>query len=435
MDSGSTVMLVLLAVAAVAFLGLYAAEAALPLIRRSQVRDALPERGLREAAVRKLRADRSAYHELVRLLSLAAVAIIASLSLALFVRAADLAWPAMALALGGLWVLLLVLMPAVRAVVNGLSVPRLMTAAVVIQFTLWPLVPLRRIARPLFRAPPPAVEPNAGPAIPTGTAELDTEPTVEEQIADEPLEPRERSMILAILSLEETTVREVMVPRVDVDAVEVGASLEAVAQHMLEHAHSRLPVYEEALDNIVGIVYSRDLLALVARNTEGAPTLRELMRPVFFVPESKRADETLTELQERRVQIAVVVDEYGGIAGIVTIEDLLEEIVGEIEDEFDVAEPTIEQLAAGEAVVDARIQIDAFNEAFNTGINPEGFDTLGGFLYSRLGKIPSPGDVVTVSGLSVEVLTTMGRRIKQVRVLQSEHEDDATVESSPASQS
>ncbi|MCH8974254.1 MAG: CBS domain-containing protein, partial [Chloroflexi bacterium] len=141
------------------------------------------------------------------------------------------------------------------------------------------------------------------------------------------------------------------------------------------------------------------------------------MRPAFFVPESKRVDEMLTEFQERRVHMAIIVDEYGGVAGIVTIEDLLEEIVGEIQDEFDVDEPVIERGPSGEAVVDARMPVDEFNAEFSADISPEGFDTLGGLLYARLGKIPEPGDVVNENGLRLQVITTTGRRIRRIRVV------------------
>jgi CBS domain containing-hemolysin-like protein len=225
-------------------------------------------------------------------------------------------------------------------------------------------------------------------------------------------------MIRAILQLDETPVREIMVPRVDVISIDVSTTLDEAVPRMLESGHSRLPVYEQGADNIIGILYSRDLLAATVRGRGAAPpTLRDLLRPCFFVPESKRVDEMLTEFQERRVHLAVVVDEYGGVAGIVTIEDLLEEIVGEIEDEFDVDEPNVDRRASGYAVVDARMPVDKFNEEFNVGINAEGFDTLGGFLFSRLGRIPVAGDLVVEKGLRMQVATTAGRRIKKVNVM------------------
>ena len=408
-------MLVLLIASAAAFLCLYAAEAALPRIRRSQVRDALPERGMREAAVRRLRSDRSAYQEVTRLLSLSCVVAATALAIGLMVRAFDWPWPAMGAGLLAFCAAVFLAMTLIRVLVARASTAVLMYMAVAMLLALWPLLPLRQLARAI-RTSLPQEQPPAS-ALPTGAAERPEEEPVEEQIADEPLDPRERSMISAILRLEETTVREIMVPRVDIYALEVSTPLEEASRKLLDSGHSRLPVFKETLDNVVGVLYSRDLLAALRENGEAHPTLRDLVRPAFFVPESKRADEMLTEFQERRVQTAVVVDEYGGVAGLLTTEDLLEEIVGEIEDEFDVSDPTIEQEEDGlSAVVDARMPIDAFNDSFQADLNAEGFDTLGGFLYSRLGKIPSPGDAVQASGLEMHVLTTLGRRIKKVRV-------------------
>ena len=408
-------MLVLLIGSAIAFLCLYAAEAALPRIRRSQMRDALPERGVREAAVRKLRSDRSAYQEVTRLLSLLFVVAATALAMGLMVRALDWPWPAMGAGLLALCAAVFLAMTLIRVLVARASTTVLMYIAVLMLLTLWPLLPLRQLARAIGTSLPQEQPP--APVLPTGAAERPEEEPVEEQIAEEPLDPRERAMISAILRLEETTVREIMVPRVDVYAVEVSTPLEEASRKLLDSGHSRLPVFEETLDNVVGVLYSRDLLAAFRENGEAPPTLRDLVRPAFFVPESKRADEMLTEFQERRVQTAVVVDEYGGVAGLLTTEDLLEEIVGDIEDEFDVSEPTIEQGEDGlSAVVDARMPIDSFNDVFQADLNAEGFDTLGGFLYSRLGKIPSPGDTVQASGLEMHVLTTLGRRIKKVRV-------------------
>lgn len=430
MDSGSTALLVLLIVSTVIFLGAHAVETALPLIRRSNVRDALPERGLREAAIRRLRSGRSAYQETVSLFVLASASAVSASSLALFVRLTDWGWVYLSLIVAGLWLALVALLPLVRVIVSTFSVGRLMVAAVVIQLGLWPFVPL---ASALFRLWQPAPEPTPTQVSPVGTAERAEEaPPVEEQIQDEPLDPRERAMIGAILQLEETPVREIMVPRVDVYAIEVTASLEEAGARMLEGGHSRLPVYKETLDNVIGVLYSLDLLAAAASASGSAmPTLRTLARPPFFVPESKRVDEMLAEFQERRVQIAIVVDEYGGVAGILTLEDLLEEIVGEIEDEFDVQEPVVEHRPNGEVVVDARMPVDEFNEAFNADIGGGGFDTLGGFISSRLGRLPTVGDTVESSGLRIEVLNMIGRRLKRVLVRQAEPVSDDS-SSSPA---
>ncbi len=416
-------MAVLLGGTVLAFLALQVADTALPLLRQSQVRESIGARGIREAALRRLRASRDQYGDLVWLLTLLSVAGASALAVSLLLRATELGWPLVTLSVAGLWAVLLLLVPVVQYVVRALPVSTLVVSGVAVQFALWPLLPLRRLSRSgLWLTPGRAA--NGHPPEGNGHGEAG-EPQmmqVEEEIADEPLELHERAMIHAILHLDETPVRELMVPRVDVVSLDVTTPLDDAVQLMLESGHSRLPVYEESKDNIAGILYSRDLLAAEARGARAASSaLRDLMRPAFFVPESKRVDEMLTEFQDRRVHIAIVVDEYGGVAGIVTIEDLLEEIVGEIQDEFDADEPVIERGPSGEAVVDARMPVDEFNAEFNAEINPDGFDTLGGLLYARLGKIPEPGDVVTENGLRLQVITTTGRRIKRVRVVPEPH--------------
>ena len=419
MDSGSTIMAVLLGGTLLAFLALQMADAALPLLRQSHVRESIGERGIREAALRRLRSSRDHYDDLVWLLTLLSVAGASALTVGLLLRATDLPWPLIALGVAGLWLAALLLVPVVRYVVRTLPVSRLVVGGVLVQFALWPLLPLRRISRSGLQLSA-ARDATNGHAPDTNGGHEGGEPQipVEEEIADEPLELHERAMIHAILHLDETPVRELMVPRVDVISVDVTTPLDEAVERILDSGHSRLPVYEEGKDNIVGILYSRDLLAAEARGGRAAsPALRDLMRPAFFVPESKRVDEMLTEFQERRVHMAIIVDEYGGVAGIVTIEDLLEEIVGEIQDEFDPDEPVIERSPSGEAVVDASMPVDEFNTEFSAEISPEGFDTLGGLLYARLGKIPEPGDVVNENGLRLQVITTTGRRVRRVRVV------------------
>ena len=241
--------------------------------------------------------------------------------------------------------------------------------------------------------------------------------TEEEQAG---LDNRGRLMIRSILSLEESTAREVMVPRVDIIAVEVDTPLSKVASRMLECGHSRLPVYSETIDNIVGVVYSRDLLPLLTKLAE-YPPLEKIMRPAFFIPESKRLDELLRELQEKRVQMAMVVDEYGGIEGLVTLEDLLEEIVGEIEDEFSRGlEPRVVPMANGDIIVDARVTLDYLSDLFATPIGNEDVDTVGGLVYSSLGKMPQVGDEILHNGLRIEVLSLLGRRIRRLMLSRTE---------------
>jgi putative hemolysin len=229
------------------------------------------------------------------------------------------------------------------------------------------------------------------------------------------IEEEERQMIRGVLHLMDTTTREIMVPRIDIAAADTESSVDDVLRIIVERGFSRVPLYEETIDNIVGMIYAKDLIKYQAEGRQ-PQNLKDIARPAYFIPESKRVDELLAELRQHRVHIAIVVDEYGGTAGLVTIEDLVEEIVGEIEDEYDREEVTIERLTDTEAILDARVGIDALNELFGLEIVNEDFDTVGGFLYHHLGKVPSAGDEVRADGLTLRVLSVLGRRIKKVRV-------------------
>ena len=245
----------------------------------------------------------------------------------------------------------------------------------------------------------------------------------------------EKRMIRGVIALEEKTAREIMVPRIDMAVVEIDESITDVAQVATEKGFSRIPVFRESIDDIAGIVYAKDLLRAVT-NGGRARVLSDLMRPAFFIPESKRLDELLTEMQARRVHMAVVVDEYGGTAGIVTIEDLLEEIVGEIEDEYDVAGPRTQVLSEDVAIVDGGASTDVLAELFECEVDSEDFDTIGGFVMHHLGRLPAPGDVVLESDLRFEVLSVRGRRVGQVRVERpGEHKAEAVDEEPVVSRS
>ena len=235
-----------------------------------------------------------------------------------------------------------------------------------------------------------------------------------EQWAD--LDSHERFMIRSIMRLDEATVREVMVPRVDIVAVENTVSVSDVGRRMQESGHTRLPVYAGNIDNVLGVVYARDLLPFLGQGGD-YPSLDKMVRPAFFIPEFKRLDELLRELQSKRMQMALVVDEYGGIEGLVTLEDLLEEIVGEIEDEFSRSqEPRVVPLANGDIIVDARVSLDQLSELLETEIQSEDVDTVGGLVYTGLGKIPHLGDTVSYDGLTIEVVSLLGRRIRRLRL-------------------
>ena len=228
-------------------------------------------------------------------------------------------------------------------------------------------------------------------------------------------ESDELTMIKRVAQMVDTAAREIMVPRIDIVAVEVDSPIDDLLRVIVERGLSRIPIYEDTIDNIVGIVHAKDILGYMANGSKPA-SLRELARPPFVVPDAKHIDELLTELREHKVHMAIVVDEYGGTAGLVTIEDVIEEIVGEIQDEYDREEATIHRVNENEAIVDARTDVDDLNQMLGTHIPNEDSDTLGGFIYHLLGRMPMPGDEVSADGVCLRVLTLAGRRIKKVRV-------------------
>jgi CBS domain containing-hemolysin-like protein len=233
------------------------------------------------------------------------------------------------------------------------------------------------------------------------------------------IDAEEREMIRSIMALEETTAREIMVPRIDIVALPSDSSFEDVARVIIERGYSRIPIFEDTIDNIVGVVYDREVLEYLANSAK--PTdIKAVARPPYFVPESKKVDELLAEMRQNKLSIAIVVDEYGGTAGLVTIEDLVEEIVGEIADEFDVQEETIHRVSETEAILDARLSIDALQELFGIEVEEGDFDTVGGFVFHHLGKMPSVGEEIRVDGLVVRILSVSGHRIKRVRVIKQE---------------
>ena len=230
------------------------------------------------------------------------------------------------------------------------------------------------------------------------------------------IEQDEREMIYSIFEFGETLAREVMVPRIDMVALNVSTPLDKALMAVIEAGHSRIPVYEETVDHIVGLLYAKDLLAHMGQG-ENEPPLRAVLRPAYFVPETKKVDDLLREMQQRRVHLTVVVDEYGGTAGLVTVEDILEEIVGEIQDEYDAEEPIFEQISENEYILDARMDLDDVNNLLQTDLPTEVGDTLGGLIYSSLGKVPASGERLRMNGLLIEVLTVTGRRIRKVRLI------------------
>ena len=232
------------------------------------------------------------------------------------------------------------------------------------------------------------------------------------------LEAEEEQMISAVMSLSDSKLHEVMVPRIDIVAIDQEATFDEAVEVVLKEGHSRTPLYRESVDHIVGILYAKDLLRLIAAGGT-RPRLRDIMRPALFVPESQSVDDLLHELQRRKVHMAVVLDEYGGTAGLVTIEDLLEEIVGEIQAEFDEEEPMKVEIGPGEVILDGRAAIDDLTELVEPALeleDDEEYDTLGGFVYHRIGRVPVVGDAVVIEPFVITVIKVSGRRVGKVRV-------------------
>ena len=239
------------------------------------------------------------------------------------------------------------------------------------------------------------------------------------------LEAEEEQMIQAVIELGDQRVHEVMVPRIAMVSLAADATIGDAIDTIVAEGHSRIPVYEETIDEIIGIVYAKDLLPFLKASAPEPPLLRSLLRTPVFVPESMSVDDLLHELQRRKVHLAIVLDEYGGTAGLVPIEDLLEEIVGEIQDEYDEEEPMIVRLSDDEARVDGRAAVDDLAELFETQVpleDEDEYDTVGGLIYHRIGGVPKPGDQVALDGLTLTVESTDGRRVSKVLVVRSRDE-------------
>lgn len=244
---------------------------------------------------------------------------------------------------------------------------------------------------------------------------------------DEVIEESERLMIHSIFELGDTVVREIMVPRPDMVMVSADDSLRDVVDVMLRVGHSRIPVYRDDRDKIVGLVYAKDVLGRLHDDGEQG-TWEDLLRPPYFVPELKTVDGLLRELQTQRVHMAIVVDEYGATAGLVTIEDILEEIVGEIVDEYDREEPLVEELGDGSWKVDARLPIDELRDIVGSHLPDEEWDTVGGLLFGLLGHVAEQGEQVEVESLRLTAERVEGRRIAEVLVERIRDDDGETAD-------
>ncbi|HSW95357.1 MAG TPA: hemolysin family protein, partial [Patescibacteria group bacterium] len=315
---------------------------------------------------------------------------------------------------------------SLAAVLFGLFVPRSIGrkhAKQVLLLMVFPLELITWVTRPLVAVlflltrvvtAPFGADPNEGTLI----SEEDIKAVIETGEEQGVLDVEERDMLHSVFALGDKQVHEVMVPRTDIVAIDVNTPPQEVLDSVVRAGHSRIPVYEGSSDQIIGVLYVKDLFRRLARGEKDV-TVRPFLRPAQFVPETKKVDELLREMQRAKVHIAIVVDEYGGTAGLVTIEDLVEEIVGEIRDEYDVERELVLPVSEHEAVMDARVPFSEVQETFGID-SPEGvdeFDTLGGFVTHELGRLPKVGETVNSNGVKFVVESVDGRRIGRVRVI------------------
>ena len=407
-----------------------AAEIALVTVRRTRI-DQLVDEGRRGAArVRALTAQPGRFLAVIQLgitfIGFLAAAF-AGVSLTRELEAALSNIPAIASYAGAIALLVVTALLSFVTIVFGELVPKTLALAHPERFALalaGPVDVIGRVLRPIVWA---LTQVTNGVNRVLGVSDVDQNQISTEELKllverggeQGILEAEEEQMIHAVIELGDRRIHEVMVPRIAMVAVPTTASLDDAIDRVVEEGHSRIPVYEETIDEVVGILYAKDLLPFLKDSRE-RPAIRTLLRAPVFVPESMTIDDLLHEFQRRKVHLAIVLDEYGGTAGLVTIEDLLEEIVGEIQDEYDTEEPMVVRLSDDEARVDGRASVDELSELYDTDLELEDedeYDTIGGLIYHRIGGVPSPGDQVEVDGLTLTVETTDGRRVGKVLVV------------------
>ncbi len=329
-------------------------------------------------------------------------------------RPLDLGWR-----IGSGFLLLMLILVFSEAIPKSLAVRNPMATArrfapvmALIASALNPFITLLElITRPIVRL-------IVGPSAPKGPLVTEEEFMLLVNVGEEEgvIEPGEREMIQGIFEFGDTLVREVMIPRMDIVALEVEASLDQALETMIDYGHSRIPVYEESVDKIVGILYIKDLLP-VLRHGDRDALIGGLLRPAYFVPETMRVSDLLKELKTRKSHLAIMVDEYGGTAGLATIEDLLEEIVGDIQDESDVEESPIEIVGENEVIADARVSLADLNDDTGLALESEESDRLGGLIYEQLGRVPQVGDEVELPNqVRITVLSVEGLGPKRLRI-------------------
>jgi putative hemolysin len=414
LDGVAWLQLIILLVALILCATASAAETALTSVSRIKLKNLVEEGDQAAAELERLLARPNTFLSTILVVNSIAVIVASSMATVLALRFSATWGELIATVLISLVVLIFCeITPKTAAVQNPLRWARALSGFV--RVAAWLLAPLVRLLGVITTALASLLGGDIRHPGPFVTEEeLRLLVSVGEQ--EGVLEEEETEMIHSIFEFADTPVREVMVPRIDMITLEAETTVDTAVDVALQGGLSRIPVYEGTIDNILGILHIKDLLREL-RQGHHQRQVRDLVRPAYFVPETKKLDDLLREIRQRRTHMAIVVDEYGSVAGLVTIEDLMEEIVGDIKDEYDREENLYERLSEHEYIVDAKMNIDDFNDLMGTKLDNEDYETLGGFLYAQLDKIPEAGDTITYGDLNLTVLATRGRRITKVRVV------------------
>lgn len=396
------------AVLLVAFGGLLAsADAALGVLSRTDLIDLAAHRRAKKSLL-KIAADSGAHINalnFMRILSETTAAVLVTLALVFGLGAEDWWWVLLAAVLVMTAASFVLVGSSPRSVGRAHARPIIAFAAPVVRFVRVLLGPLADALVALGNRVTPG-----RPRTVTFSSEEQLLSMVDEATELAVLEQDDRELIHSIFEWGDTVVREVMVPRTDMDTIDDDATLADAMGEFLRTGHSRIPVIGKNADEVFGVLYLRDIARHTFEGLDAAATARDLARPAAFVPESKKADDTLRQMQLDATHLALVVDEYGGIAGLVTLEDLIEELVGEISDEYDTETPDVTHLGGGVFRVSARLPLDELGDLFGIELEDDDVDTAGGLLTKVLGRLPSVGSRVETSGLSLRAERVEGRR-------------------------
>jgi CBS domain containing-hemolysin-like protein len=392
-----------------------AAETALTSVSRIKLKNLIEEGDQQALDIEKLLAEPNTFLSTILVVNSVAVIVASSMATVLALRFSETWGELISSVLISLVVLIFCeITPKTAAVQNPLRWARFLVGPVHgAAWILRPIVWLLSTITTFFVRLLGGQVKHKGPFVTEGELRLLVTVGEEEGV----LEEEETEMIHSIFEFADTTVREVMVPRIDMVTLASDATVNEAVDLALQGGFSRIPVYEAdiGVDEIIGVLYTKDMLKQLREGHNSYP-IRDLVRPAYFVPETKKLDDLLHEIRQNRVHIVIVVDEYGSVAGLVTIEDLVEEIVGDIKDEYDHEENLYEKVNEREYIFDAKINISDFNDLMDTHLGDEDYDTLGGFVYAQLDKIPGLGDVVDFEQMTFTVLATRGRRITKIRV-------------------